>query len=48
MSRPLEAKFYNPERKRWNIYDFEIVGLDHTIAQDLKDGRPQVPSATVS
>ncbi|QXE12587.1 hypothetical protein HXW87_02690 [Pseudomonas sp. Y5-11] len=37
MSRPLEAKFYDPERKRWNTYDFEIVGLDHTIAQDLKD-----------
>ena len=36
MSRPLEARFYDPERKRWNIYNFEIVGLDHTIAQDLK------------
>ncbi|SEE74019.1 hypothetical protein [Pseudomonas coleopterorum] len=35
MNSMLIAKFYDPERKRWEIYSFAMEGLDNKIAKDI-------------
>jgi hypothetical protein len=35
MNSVLTAEFYDPERKRWEIYNFAMEGLDAKIAKDI-------------